>query len=161
MKWYCLAIPVFLTATECNYIFDRYPTKSSTPHTLFKMGDALELEDGSIWSVSIYDIPVALNWHVDDSIAVTQNTRWFTEYPYRLVNQENGTTVESNLIKGSALTIAKIGDTITLSDGTKWKTDSKLEQVGDSVTIGDNADLDPNWDKIFILDKKFVRVKKL
>jgi len=121
------------------------------PHTLIKMGETIELEDGSAWSVSIYDIPVALNWQINDSIAVTQNTRWFTEYPYRLVNRENGTTVETDLIKAGTMIFVD----------TEWQIESPDIQAGDNVTIGDNADSDPNWEYILILDKKFVRAKKL
>ena len=96
-------------------------------------GDTLELEDGSIWTISAYDASKVLSWLSNDTIVLTKNHGWFTSYNYRLVNKITGASVEANLYLGPLkngiytryiTSIYPISCTVQLSDGTFFQAKS-------------------------------------
>jgi hypothetical protein len=87
---------------QMNYIYDQYPAihLPTSAHLLLSIsayGDTLELEDGSLWNVSTYDGRKAMLWRIDEALSITQNTRWFSSYYYRIVNRNTGASIEANL----------------------------------------------------------------
>lgn len=144
------------------YLFDRYPPiyYSQSHHwlsmvTLLDNNQyTLELEDGSTWKVNSYDAPKALNWRSNDPLTVTQNNRWFSKHPYRIINKSNGTSIEATLylgpIAGGAhskwiVSIDQSRREITLNDYTHWEI-SYLDgstfrdwALNDYVIIGTNS----------------------
>lgn len=59
-------------------------------------GSPVQLEDGSIWGVYSEDMHRTLNWLTTDNIilAPCRDSFWCSVYPYRLVNQQTGTSVK-------------------------------------------------------------------
>lgn len=125
------------TQETSGYGYDRYAPifYSSSHHRLVQIlvrdnGDyILELEDGSNWKISNYDAPKAVNWLINDALAITQNNRWFSRHNYRIINKNNGTSVEATLFLGPLLNgeysryIVSIDHSrreIVLSDNTHW-----------------------------------------
>lgn len=108
------------------YIFDSthyIPTKHA--HQLLVADDkSLQLDDGSIWKPSGYDLKKASYWDLGDQIIASQNSRWFSSHSYCLHNLTRGQTIEADLLSSAAKqTIASIdfsSRTITLSDQTSW-----------------------------------------
>jgi len=155
---------------RCGFVFDRYPSMnySSTVHWLAgasAQGDALEIEDGSVWKISSYDSYKILSWRMDDPILITQNTRWFSSYNYKIVNRATGTSIEANLFLGPLefglftkyveFIDWTMGD-VVLSDGTHYQIsnyDSSLLrdwEAGDAVIVGYNSGWDSNCESILI-----------
>lgn len=144
-----------------GYAFDRYPPiyySSSRHHlvlvTILDNGDyTLELEDGSVWKISMYDGKKACNWLVDKPLTITQNNRWFTRYDYRIIYID-GTSVEANLFLGPVLSgehsrfivgIDYYKREILLNDNTHWDV-SYLDKaifegwaLNDYVILGTNS----------------------
>jgi hypothetical protein len=88
-----------------NYIYDQYPkvylpTSAHTIASVSAYGDIVELEDGSLWSISAYDGRRAMQWPIDEIISITQNTRWFSSCYYRIINRYTGASIETNLSQG-------------------------------------------------------------
>lgn len=64
------------------------------------LGDTVELEDGSIWSVALGDWNTTLNWYTSDLIIITPH-EWSTLFhPFRLTNQTTGQSVQCTLQLG-------------------------------------------------------------
>src|SRR5690349_6783025 len=42
----------------------------------------IELEDESHWEVSAFDVYILKNWHMQDSLVITPNYSWFSQYDY-------------------------------------------------------------------------------
>lgn len=139
---------------------------TSSPHWLTKVtvldNDeyTLELEDGSIWKVSNYDGKKAAHWQINDPLTITQNSRWFSQHEYRMINRNNGTSIESTLYTAPIrlgaysryiLEINYAEGQITLSDNMRWEASSadvdlfKKWEVDDYVILGTNSDTNL-WD---------------
>lgn len=150
-----------------GYVFDRYPPiyYSNSHHhlvlvTILDNGDyTLELEDGSVWKISMYDGKKACNWLVGNPLTITQNNRWFTRYDYRIVNTD-GSSVEANLFLGPVLLgknsrfivgIDPYKRELLLSDNTHWEV-SYLDKAifegwacNDYIILGTNSNTSV-WD---------------
>lgn len=154
----------------CGFLFDKYPPVyyPSSVHWLVAvsaLGDSVELEDGSVWKISLYDGYKALNWRSNDPLMITQNTRWFSKYDYRIVNQNTGTSLEASLflgpIENGEYTRYVIGidlnrEELLLSDNTHWEI-SVLDDavfhdwaIGDAVILGYNSGWNSSCESILI-----------
>lgn len=117
------------------------------------LGDAVELEDGSIWSVYSGDRFLTLDWLTSDLILVVPNHDWFSVYNYRLINANTGANVKVNLTLGPIyngifthwiLAIDYYHREICLEDGSVWKMSSLESSVlntwlhNDTIIIGIN-----------------------
>ena len=67
------------------------------PLVISFLGDSMELEDGSVWSISSKDSYKTLNWLTSDLLVITPNHDWFTSYRFRITNQSTGVSVRCNL----------------------------------------------------------------
>ncbi|MDE3046122.1 MAG: hypothetical protein KGJ02_05715 [Verrucomicrobiota bacterium] len=156
--------------SEGGFIFDQYPSFyfPSSCHWIVAVsavGDSMELEDGSQWKVNSYDSYKTLTWRANDPLMLTQNTRWFSSYNYRLVNRNTGSSIEVNLFLGPTkggeytkyITLIDFAQGIVLlTDNTHWEissSDAKLLRewlVGDPVIIGYNSGWDSSKESILI-----------
>lgn len=121
------------------------------PLSVSFLGDAITLEDGSIWSVCSDDTYKTLNWLTSDLIVITPNHSWFSIYDYVITNQNTGIAVKVNLVLGPLVdavyrywivAVDYLQDRVWLNDGSIWSmtdcTVMKKWQVGDTVIIGVN-----------------------
>ncbi len=72
-------------------------------HCLTSVADnnrSIELEDGSHWEVSATDAHLIWNWRREDSLVITPNYNWFSNYDYYITNKSNHTFVKANLYVG-------------------------------------------------------------
>lgn len=117
------------------------------------LGDAVELEDGSIWAVNSSDRYKTLDWLTSDIILIVPNHDWFSVYNYRLINANTGANIKVNLSLGPIyngifthwiLAIDYYHREICLEDGSVWKMSSLDSSVmnkwlpNDTVIIGIN-----------------------
>lgn len=181
-----------------GYIFDRYPSSShsSSLHWIQQApqaNDLLEMEDGSLWRIHSYDLEKTRAWASPEvsslkerrkeqrlggereeapshPLIITQNSRWFTSYPYRIVNKNTGESVEATLYLGPkrgsewALSISSLDlsrGEIILNNLSCWEvalSDSYAFEewsLGDSIIIGENSGWDGSYEAILInADKK-------
>ena len=68
-----------------------------SPLSVSVNGDAVEIEDGSIWTVKYGDKYKTLNWLNGDILVIVPNGEWFSGYRYKLINVNTGVTVRTNL----------------------------------------------------------------
>lgn len=128
-----------------------HPGAFHRPHCVSSFGETIELEDGSIWSVSYGDRWKTISWLRDDVITIFPNTSWFGT-DFRMVNQNTGDTVDVDLRYGPVLGnifTYKIVD-IDYMNGIVYLQDSSWAisindetviyswHVGDTVIIGHN-----------------------
>lgn len=171
--------PVIVEPTEveetesqasCGFIFDRFPQPyfSNNVHsiaTISSLCDLLAIEDGSTWKLSGYDNYRALNWRSGDTVMITQNNRWFTIYPYRIVNQTTGSSIETSLFQGPHKNgeysryiqeIDFIRGLVMLNDNSYWEISlsdaSAFKQwaANDSIIIGYNSGWDTSYEGLII-----------
>ena len=173
---FVLLLPFLADGTEeCNgYVFNSYPLRylPIAAHQLqgvSSLGDSVELEDGSVWKISRYDSPSALTFRSDDILIITQNHRWFSQYNYRIINQQTGIALEANLFLGPqtnnqytwyVTAIDRIDGDLILTNGfgqpTRWEIswhDESLFQnwaVNDAVIIGQNTGWDSRSESLLI-----------
>lgn len=72
-------------------------------HWLTSIADSsrsFELEDGSHWEVSPSDTYILRNWRREDSLIITPNSSWLSQYDYYVTNKSNNTYVKANLFVG-------------------------------------------------------------
>lgn len=153
-----------------GFLADRYPPVyfPSSAHWMIGvsvLGDELNIEDGSVWKISQYDGYKALNWLPQDPLLITQNTRWFSKYTYRIINKNTKTSIEANLYRGPlkqgehTLYITQLftnQNELVLSDNSYWEI-SYFDQfpfrnwmVGDAIIIGHNSGFDSAYENILI-----------
>lgn len=123
------------------------------PIAVSLLGDAVELEDGSIWAVCSSHRYKTLDWMTGDVIIIVPNHDWFSVYDYRLVNLNTGANIKVNLSLGPIyngifthwiLAIDYIHREICLEDGSVWKMSSLDSSVvnqwlpNDTIIIGIN-----------------------
>lgn len=118
-------------------------------------GDPVQLEDGSIWGVYSGDGYKTLNWLMTDNILITPNRHpvWYSIYPYCLLNQQTGVTVQATPSAGPwfngyythwIYSIDYYNCQVLLNDGSIWNVpfcDSWILNSylpGDYVTMGFN-----------------------
>lgn len=130
-------------------------------HTTFKnwnYGEKIELNDGSIWAVSLFDQWKVNAWLASDIILVKLNHSFLSSHRYELVNQSTGDYVDVDLVELEVLpydasfygqrawvvAIDYLANIVTLQDGSVWTVsfsdDSILRtwRVGDVVILGVN-----------------------
>lgn len=118
-------------------------------------GDPVQLEDGSIWSLYTGDSYKTLNWLTTDNILILPNRNpvWNSIYPYCLLNQQTGVSVQGTysaapwVNSGYSRWIYSIdyyNCQLCLNDGSVWNVpfcDSWILNTflpGDYVTMGFN-----------------------
>ncbi len=74
-----------------------YPSSCHWIIKVSALADSLEIEDGSVWELNSRDGYKALYWKSRNPILITQNTSWFSNYKYKIVNQQSWESVEANL----------------------------------------------------------------
>lgn len=103
------------------------------PVAVSLLGDAVELEDGSIWSVCSSDRYKTLDWMTGDLIVITSNHSIFSSYDYHLINLNTGAKIRVNLSLGPIyngiythwiIAIDYLWNEICLEDGSVWKISS-------------------------------------
>lgn len=171
-----LAITSLLTADQLGYIFDR-PIETLSESSIRELGEvcpsneSIELDDGSIWRVSLYDWWKIRHWIGNEAISITQNTNRFSNYPYRMVNRRTGASIEvvlsagpiqfgtkTNYVDSYDLTRAAL----CLTNGSIWKIHPKSLAIAQmwnrslpiALIIADNSQsdqyADEDWDHILI-----------
>ncbi len=123
------------------------------PVSVSYLGDSIQLEDGSMWAVSLSDTYKTLNWLTSDIIIIVPNHDIFSSYYYRLININTGANVKVNLYLGpiynGAYThwitaIDYLNREIYLEDGSIWKMSPFDQPIisqwlpNDTVIIGIN-----------------------
>jgi hypothetical protein len=123
------------------------------PIAVTPLGDEVTLEDGSVWKIKYDHRYKTLDWLAGDNILVLPNHAWFSSYYYRLVNQNTGADVETNLFLGPIyngvythwiVAIDYFNNEICLEDGSTWKIAGgdygrlKKWLVNDTIIIGIN-----------------------
>ena len=156
----------------CGFLYDKFPPVyySSAIHWLIgvsALGDTVELEDGSVWKISSYDSIKALTWFSNDPLTITQNTRWFSQYNYRIINKNTGGSIEASLYLGPVQSgqytryIIAIDPTpsavfLMLSDNSHWEVSSWDQPIfldwalGDAVIVGYNSGFFSSYENILI-----------
>lgn len=86
--------------TNHNLYYTSHPGAFHRVSAVSLMGDTIELEDGSIWSVYSGDSYKTSNWLPGDLVVLTINKRWFSSYDFRMTNQNTGVSVLINLSFG-------------------------------------------------------------
>lgn len=121
----------------------------------YPYGDPVQLEDGSIWSISTSDSYKTLNWLTTDNILIVPNRNpvWYTIYPYCLLNQQTGVSVQATPTSSPwfngyysrwIYSIDYYNCQVLLNDGSVWNVpfcDSWILSgylPGDYVTMGFN-----------------------
>lgn len=178
-KWTTLFLPFLLL---CSFTFDRLSLvyKAAAAHTLIQVapfGETIELEDGSVWNINSFDSHKALYWRLNDPLIITQNSRWFASYAYKIVNQCTGTSIEANLFFGPVkngaytryiLSLDPLRGEIVLNDATRWEVSAYDTSTfrgwveNDAVIIGCNSGWDSSCEGILInvSMNNFVRAKQ-
>lgn len=123
------------------------------PLIITPLGDAVELEDGSIWSVNFNDRNKTYNWLTSDTLKITPNKSWFSSYKYRLTNLNTNESIEVNLIERPIyngvythwiISIDSLHDQLCLEDGSVWSLsgfDYSIYRkwiLNDTIIIGHN-----------------------
>lgn len=134
-----------------NYI--SHPGAFYSPIYVSALGDKVELNDGSIWSVSSSDTFKTFNWLTSDLVILTPNHEWFSSYMFKMTNQNTGVSIKCNLTLGPIYNglythwitaINYYTQEIALEDGSIWKVtgfDSSVFSkwlVNDTIIIGVN-----------------------
>lgn len=70
---------------------------------VFKTEQTVILEDGSQWAVSYGDSATLSTWRSGDSVSILPNYAWFTNFSYLLVNENNQSKIQVNLVGGPSL----------------------------------------------------------
>ena len=155
----------------CGFVFDAYPLPHA-PHATHRIafiatsGDSIELEDGSIWKIGRYDWQKGSYLHLRDLVTITQNNRWFSYSPYRIIDQRTGLSLEAELARGPLYpslaieTIDREAGTILLANTEGEKTVWEVSQSdralfanwtsNDPLIIGQNSDWDQSCKGLLI-----------
>lgn len=71
------------------------------------LGNEIRFEDGSVWRVSPHDCEKVMQWltagidpNIPVYVSVMQNTSWFSDCDFRLVNRNTGSSIVANLFQG-------------------------------------------------------------
>ena len=124
------------------------------PIAISLLGETVELEDGSLWTVSSNDRYKTLDWMTGDVIIILPNSSLFSSFYYCLVNLNTGAKVKVNLTLGPIFNgifshwIVAINYSyreVCLEDGSVWKISTLDDSVlykwlpNDTVIIGINS----------------------
>ena len=133
------------------------------PIAVSLLGENVEFEDGSIWTVCSSDRYQTLDWMTGDAIIILPNNSLFSSFKYRLVNLNTGANIRVDLTLGPIynglfthwiLAIDYVFREIFLEDGSVWKISSLDDSIlykwlpNDTIIIGINdgwlSSLNPN-----------------
>jgi len=118
------------------------------PTAVTALGDTVEIEDGSIWSVSSSDRYKTLDWLAGDTIIITPNHSWFSSYDFRLINQNTGASVPVVLSLGPVYNgiythwitaIDYNANQLCLEDGSVWSISGLDDSVSNKWVINDTV----------------------
>lgn len=136
--------------------YTSHPSAYQHPVAISYFGESVELMDGSVWTVASSDAYKVTNWLTTDLLIITPNHSWFSNYGFRLTNQNTGDSVAVNLSLGpiapmynSFYTHWIVGidyyyNIIYLEDGSVWNMSGFDREIidqwinGDVVIIGVN-----------------------
>lgn len=155
---------------RCGFIFDRHPTLYCRDNyhylvSLSSLGDLIDFEDGSGWRVNPYDSYKVFNWFSDDPLVVTQNSRWFSSYAYKVINKRTGSSVEADLFRGPfangeftlyIYAIDPVLGEVMLTDSSRWQISSHdldifdTWDLDDAIILGSNSGWDSDCEAILI-----------
>lgn len=139
--------------TQHDMFYTSHPGAFHRPYSIGIFGDTVEFDDGSVWSVPSRDAYKTLNWLPCDLIVVTPNRSWFSNYGFRLTNQNTGVSVEVDLTLGPIYNapfthwitgIDYYNNVVYIEDGSRWNMsyfDGNIVGkwvVNDTVIIGIN-----------------------
>lgn len=139
-------------------------------------GDALDLEDGSIWVFNPFEAYHTRYWLPNDPVILTQNREWFSSYQFRIRNLNDGTSVAVNLSAGPIIggeytrqitNVDHYHGLVVLSDGSHWTVSWRDRSafaewiLGDYIMIGVNSGWDSSCPIILINSNMndFIRVR--
>lgn len=133
------------------------------PKSITYLGDAVTIEDGSIWSIASYDWWKTQQWLGSDTLLIMQNKFKFSNYQFLIVNQNTGQEVEANLALGPFVNglythwivgIDYFNKIVYLEDGSTWEmTERNIVNswiVNDTIIIGVNQEGSFNRPNILI-----------
>jgi hypothetical protein len=146
------------------------PTYSSsvcqTLESISDMGDSFVLRDGSVWLVhDRRDRSLVLWWLATDPLLITQNTSWFSNAHYRVLNERTDEAVSVDLSQGPYVdgmytryvqAIDPFSERMVLSDGSQWELCSwdrsvyRAWQVGDVIILGVNSGWRSDYENLLI-----------
>lgn len=135
--------------------YTSHPAAYQYANSIAFFGETVELNDGSIWSISSNDTYKTASWYTTDLIIITPNHSWLSSYGFCLTNQTTGEVASANLSIGPALpgygyytnwitNIDYYYNIVYLQDGSKWNMSSFDSStvyqwvIGDVVIIGVN-----------------------
>jgi|GEM_PF-3096011 len=163
------ATPLFLTADDSTQelpsyvsydgeLYDSLPLYSHLLQSINHSGQnsyTLTLEDGSVWEANPNNNDDLTYWENDDILLITQCGTYFSNYNYFIINTQNGTKIEANLLTGplkenvyscKILYINRSEGRIMLSGYSAWELSSHENSLGkgwrdgDTIIIGSNND---------------------
>jgi hypothetical protein len=126
-------------------------------------GSIAELEDGSNWKLAPnYSV---FNWRVGDSMVITPNHSWLSDYNYYIINKFTGSYVAADLVLGPVafgpythwiIGVDYAAGHVYLENGSTWTIPSndgyvfKDWAINDTVIIGANDSWLSSYDCILI-----------
>lgn len=143
-------------AAKSLYHYAYHPATYQSIASISYFGGAVELSDGSVWTVSTFDAPKASYWYPTDVVVITPNRAWLSTYAFRLTNQNTGESVAVDLNLGPIApsfgsyythwitAVDYYHNIVYLEDGSVWKMSSFDSNtvyqwvVGDVVIVGVN-----------------------
>ena len=150
--------------------FNYAPTHTGSYHhpiMISPVGDSVEFEDGSQWSVNPSDRYKTYNWYTTDTLRITPNHTWFTTtFKYRITNMTTNESIEVALARRPLYNglstywitaIDYLSQQLYLNDGSMWSLSNfhymtfKDWIINDTVIIGHNDGFFANsWGNILI-----------
>lgn len=127
--------------------------------------DLIEIEDGSVWKVGYSDQKKLIHWRPNHLLIITQNSRWFSSYRYKIVNLSLSESVEADLSLGPLehgiytcfiTAIDYKAKQILLSNNTRWQATSsdasifRQWKMHDAVIIGQNTGKQDSYSGLLI-----------
>jgi hypothetical protein len=127
--------------------------------------DFIELEDGSKWKVDPDDIQEMYSWRMGDTLTITANHKWFSNYTYKLKNLYTDREVKVNPFVGPVafgpyshwiVAIDYPSQQLFLENGTSWHVASCNNEifrnwaVNDTIILGVSYSWCSSFDSILI-----------
>lgn len=123
-----------------------FPNYCHWVYAISTLGDTIQLEDGSVWSISPRDSHKIFNWKSQDALIIYPNYRWFSNYNYRVLNKATNQTIEVNLnlspiVDGEGTNyihdIKNDCSAVMLQDQSVWHVNSKDRKIVEQWALGD------------------------
>lgn len=162
--------------TDQSHLFSFYPQYTSHWFISTNLdGSIIEIEDGSQWKMAPnYS---ARYWRHGDTLAITPNNSWNSDYNYYVVNKTTGSYVPADLILGPiafgpwshwVIGLDSLQGKVFLENGSTWKVSSNDEnmlrdwQINDTIIFGRNSSWFSSYDHVLINVNlnQFIHVKQ-